>query len=190
MKHFHSTRPSGPALIIPGSVKKIVMEGQGISQRILTFFPLITQTIVHSFRSDLMVKKLRYYARFIVVCLLLKKMKIVRELVRVRLVLKTSLMYCFISIYFCLRNCPNMWMSTPALTNQTTSWNGPWCWVKLSLSSKQMPFSIFWMQIPIPWSSLTGTSSSFFFVRMSPRHKKKRSETDSRMRRMPLCTYR
>lgn len=33
-------------------------------------------------RSDLMVKKLRYYARFIVVCLLLKKMKIVRELVR------------------------------------------------------------------------------------------------------------
>jgi Protein SCAI len=29
-----------------------------------------------------------------------------------------------------------------------------------------------------------------FFVRMSPRHKKKRSETDSRMRRMPFCTYR
>lgn len=34
-------------------------------------------------RSDLMVKKLRYYARFIVVCLLLKKMKLVRDLVRV-----------------------------------------------------------------------------------------------------------
>ena len=34
-------------------------------------------------RSDLVVKKLRYYARFIVVCLLLKKMKLVRELVRV-----------------------------------------------------------------------------------------------------------
>ncbi|GIY08979.1 protein SCAI [Caerostris extrusa] len=34
-------------------------------------------------RSDLMVKKLRYYyARFIVVCLLLKKMKLVKELVR------------------------------------------------------------------------------------------------------------
>uniref|UniRef100_A0A182SYN9 Protein SCAI n=1 Tax=Anopheles maculatus TaxID=74869 RepID=A0A182SYN9_9DIPT len=32
-------------------------------------------------RPDLMVKKLRYYARFIVVCLLLKKMKLVRELV-------------------------------------------------------------------------------------------------------------
>ena len=30
-----------------------------------------------------MVKKLRYYARFIVVCLLLKKMKLVRDLVRV-----------------------------------------------------------------------------------------------------------
>jgi len=34
------------------------------------------------YRSDLMVKKLRYYARFIVVCLLLKKMKLVRDLVR------------------------------------------------------------------------------------------------------------
>jgi len=33
-------------------------------------------------RCDLMVKKLRYYARFIVVCLLLKKMKLVRDLVR------------------------------------------------------------------------------------------------------------
>jgi Protein SCAI len=32
-----------------------------------------------------MVKKLRYYARFIVVCLLLKKMKLVRELVVVSL---------------------------------------------------------------------------------------------------------
>jgi len=37
----------------------------------------------HVFRSDLMVKKLRYYARFIVVCLLLKKMKLVRDLVMV-----------------------------------------------------------------------------------------------------------
>eukprot|EP00095_Tigriopus_kingsejongensis_P009832 maker-scaffold21_size687808-snap-gene-1.16 protein:Tk09832 transcript:maker-scaffold21_size687808-snap-gene-1.16-mRNA-1 annotation:"hypothetical protein TcasGA2_TC003262" len=33
-------------------------------------------------RPDLMVKKLRFYARFIVVCLLLKKMKLVRDLVR------------------------------------------------------------------------------------------------------------
>lgn len=33
-------------------------------------------------RSDLMVKKLRYYARFIVICLLLKKMKLVRDLVK------------------------------------------------------------------------------------------------------------
>ncbi|CAH1787122.1 unnamed protein product [Owenia fusiformis] len=33
-------------------------------------------------RPDLMVKKLRWYARFIVVCLLLKKMKLVRDLVR------------------------------------------------------------------------------------------------------------
>lgn len=36
-------------------------------------------------RADLMVKKLRYFARFIVVCLLLKKMKLVRDLVRVSL---------------------------------------------------------------------------------------------------------
>ena len=39
--------------------------------------------VLHFTRSDLVVKKLRYYARFIVVCLLLKKMKLVRELVRV-----------------------------------------------------------------------------------------------------------
>lgn len=35
----------------------------------------------NGFRSELMVKKLRYYARFIVVCLLLRRMKLVRELV-------------------------------------------------------------------------------------------------------------
>jgi hypothetical protein len=34
-------------------------------------------------RADLMIKKLRYYARFIVVCLLLRRMKNVKELVRV-----------------------------------------------------------------------------------------------------------
>lgn len=33
-------------------------------------------------RCELMVKKLRYYARFIVVCLLLKKVKLVRELIK------------------------------------------------------------------------------------------------------------
>ncbi|VDP92259.1 unnamed protein product [Echinostoma caproni] len=33
-------------------------------------------------RPDLMVKKLRYYARFILVCLLLRKMKLVHELLR------------------------------------------------------------------------------------------------------------
>jgi len=33
-------------------------------------------------RPDMMVKKLRYHARFIVVCLLLKKMKLVKDLVR------------------------------------------------------------------------------------------------------------
>ena len=34
------------------------------------------------FRPDLMVKKLRFYARFIVVCLLLKKNKQVRDLIK------------------------------------------------------------------------------------------------------------
>lgn len=34
-------------------------------------------------RPDLMVKKLRFYARFILVCLLLKKMKLVKDLERV-----------------------------------------------------------------------------------------------------------
>lgn len=49
---------------------------------------VLQATLINSFvflrvstRPDLMVKKLRYYARFIVVCLLLKKMKLVRELV-------------------------------------------------------------------------------------------------------------
>lgn len=36
-------------------------------------------------RPDLMVKKLRFYARFILVCLLLKKMKLVKDLERVSL---------------------------------------------------------------------------------------------------------
>ena len=40
-------------------------------------------SLCYCFRPDLMVKKLRYYARYIVVCLLLKKMKLVRDLVRV-----------------------------------------------------------------------------------------------------------
>lgn len=33
-------------------------------------------------KCELMVKKLRYYARFIVVCLLLNKMKLVKELIK------------------------------------------------------------------------------------------------------------
>lgn len=34
-------------------------------------------------RPELVVKKLRYYARFIVVCLLLNKMDVVKDLVKV-----------------------------------------------------------------------------------------------------------
>lgn len=47
--------------------------------------------IILLFRSDLMVKKLRYYARFIVVCLLLKKMKLVRDLVRVSICFEANI---------------------------------------------------------------------------------------------------
>lgn len=37
------------------------------------------------FRPELVVKKLRYYARYIVVCLLLNKMDLVKVLVKVRM---------------------------------------------------------------------------------------------------------
>lgn len=43
----------------------------------MNIFPLI------SYRPELVVKKLRYYARFIVVCLLLNKMDVVKDLVKV-----------------------------------------------------------------------------------------------------------
>lgn len=36
-------------------------------------------------RPELVVKKLRYYARFIVVCLLLNKMDVVKDLVKVNI---------------------------------------------------------------------------------------------------------
>nr|CAH0100930.1 unnamed protein product [Daphnia galeata] len=51
--------------------------------RARSYYSRITKEDHHGgSKSDLVVKKLRYYARFIVVCLLLKKMKLVRELVR------------------------------------------------------------------------------------------------------------
>ena len=50
---------------------------------LVSLSPSLSLSLSHLSRPDLMVKKLRYYARFIVVCLLLKKMKIVRDLVRV-----------------------------------------------------------------------------------------------------------
>ena len=51
-------------------------------KKVLTYLFLGLLFFFFTFRPDLMVKKLRYYARFIVVCLLLKKMKLVRDLVR------------------------------------------------------------------------------------------------------------
>jgi hypothetical protein len=60
--------------------------GSKVQVLLLNYLPIsycIIYTIIFvTFRPDLMVKKLRYYARFIVVCLLLKKMKLVRDLVR------------------------------------------------------------------------------------------------------------
>ena len=57
--------------------------GSKVQVLLSTYLPIsCTIIIFFTFRPDLMVKKLRYYARFIVVCLLLKKMKLVRDLVR------------------------------------------------------------------------------------------------------------
>lgn len=53
--------------------------GQGCS----IFISNLTVVFVVVFRPELVVKKLRYYARFIVVCLLLNKMDVVKDLVKV-----------------------------------------------------------------------------------------------------------
>jgi hypothetical protein len=79
-------------------------------------------------RTDLTLKKLRYFARFIVVCLLLKRMKSVRDLIRVQTLVPT----CFpseqleikIILPIPIRSCLNILMSTPQPTSRTTSWNG------------------------------------------------------------------
>lgn len=47
------------------------------------FFNLISNFSFIFHRPELVVKKLRYYARFIVVCLLLNKMDVVKDLVKV-----------------------------------------------------------------------------------------------------------
>jgi hypothetical protein len=47
-------------------------------------------------RPELVVKKLRYYARFIVVCLLLNKMDVVKDLVKVRV----SVYFLFVFFFF------------------------------------------------------------------------------------------
>jgi len=81
-------------------------------------------------RSDLVVKKLRYYARFIVVCLLLKKMKLVRELVRV-IIQNTSKFYLMIVLtnletHLILRSFQSMLMSTPVHMSQMINLSGLW----------------------------------------------------------------
>ncbi len=64
-----------PDLIIQKQIKKK-------SNFEIFFIKLEKKTKNYFYRPDLMVKKLRYYARFIVVCLLLKKNKQVSDLIR------------------------------------------------------------------------------------------------------------
>lgn len=92
MKPISSMRRLGAVLITPGPSRRTGDE---------SVIPFFWSTINHFIpsRPDLMVKKLRYYARFIVVCLLLKKMKLVRELV-VELE-KQIVEYTATWVYFC-----------------------------------------------------------------------------------------
>lgn len=66
-------------------LKNICLELQLISTYINYYFKLATINCcgMYFFRPDLMVKKLRYYARFIVVSLLLNKVDLVKELIQV-----------------------------------------------------------------------------------------------------------
>ena len=83
--------------------------------------------------SDLMVKKLRYYARFIVVCLLLKKMKLVRDLVRE--LAKQIGVFCTVDLlYINSLHCSVLQTSTQLHTSRRTSWNGASCWGRSSHS--------------------------------------------------------
>ena len=78
MKHFPSTPPSG---VEPTTGGRGETRGEYPLLVHYSLIVLLLSRTPHD-RTDLMVKKLRYYARFIVVCLLLKKMKLVRDLVR------------------------------------------------------------------------------------------------------------
>lgn len=59
------------------------------SKQHIFFFNLMTNFPFIYHRPELVVKKLRYYARFIVVCLLLNKMDVVKELVKVSVLQNT-----------------------------------------------------------------------------------------------------
>ena len=78
MKHFPSTPLSGGEPTTGGRGETRGKYPHLVQHSLMV---LLLSRTPHD-RTDLMVKKLRYYARFIVVCLLLKKMKLVRDLVR------------------------------------------------------------------------------------------------------------
>ena len=87
-------------------------------------------------RPDLMVKKLRYYARFIVVCLLLKKMKLVRDLVRVRYASFKKLIHCkyiFIQLLCFCRSWRSRLTTTTWRINLSTSLSGLSFWARFEL---------------------------------------------------------
>lgn len=80
--HMNSVRTlnlqvSSPALVLSSSSPlPLLLASILISDLAVVFFVVVS-------RPELVVKKLRYYARFIVVCLLLNKMDVVKDLVKV-----------------------------------------------------------------------------------------------------------
>lgn len=80
--HMNSVRTlnlqvSSPALVLnSSSALPLLLASILISDLAVVFFVVVS-------RPELVVKKLRYYARFIVVCLLLNKMDVVKDLVKV-----------------------------------------------------------------------------------------------------------
>lgn len=89
MRPFPSTRPSGRDPTIIRSTRRTGGSPSEQCSEFLRLFSVPSTTpyfsvTLSSPRPELVVKKLRYYARYIVVCLLLNKMDLVKMLVKVR----------------------------------------------------------------------------------------------------------
>lgn len=71
-------------ITVPNRIKELKSyQKVGKIKKHLSFFNLMSNFPFIYRRPELVVKKLRYYARFIVVCLLLNKMDVVKDLVKV-----------------------------------------------------------------------------------------------------------